>query len=396
MTSINQSKITIFEADYSDSTMTIEQQQFLELLRAGLWGRPADASLFQGDVDWKAIFRTAKEQTVQIIVADGMETLPRSLTPKKQTIYKVAIKRTTNSLTHKFLNSTINRITNALDAAGIPSVLLKGQGVAQNYLNPESRMCGDIDIYVGMENFERACQVLKNEGATGTEDYDNHEFHIALDLEGATIEVHKKADVLSKKKFNESLQQWTKDKLDSKIADSSLPQWDNEGVSINLPDPTYNAFYIIHHAVRHMIGEGIGFRHVCDWVVFLHTHQAQIDKEELLSKLKEYNMLQVWQLFGAVATDTLGLPKEELPFASDIPLTSRTEALLNHIFSTGNFGQFSAKKRDTQSCYIKRKWHNFWFQTSRLFKLHKIFPAYTRTFAWGWLTNALYRFFTRQ
>ena len=372
-------------------TMTIAQKQFLELLRSGLWSKPADASLFEGDVDWKAILRIAHQQTVSVHVADGIETLPAALCPSKTRIFKLAIRRTENTLMHKLLNTTINHIVRALNAEGIPSVLLKGQGVAQNYRHPESRMCGDIDLYVGEENFERACQILMREGATGSHDYNEHEFHIALDLEGATIEVHKKADVLNGKTLNKSLQQWTKEKLDSKIIDGSLPQWNNDGALINLPDSTYNALFIIHHAVRHLIGEGVGMRHVCDWTMYMHTHHSQINKEELSHKLTEYNMLEAWQLFGIIAINILGLPAEELPFVDETNFTPNAEILLQHLFSTGNFGRYSEEKRDTTSGYIKRKWHNFWFQMSRLHKLHKILPRYTRAFAVGWFTGALRR-----
>ena len=42
--------------------MTRHQTQFLELLRAGLWGLPADPSHFQtGATDWNAILKIAKE-----------------------------------------------------------------------------------------------------------------------------------------------------------------------------------------------------------------------------------------------------------------------------------------------------------------------------------------------
>jgi hypothetical protein len=107
-------------------------------------------------------------------------------------------------------------------------------------------------------------------------------------------------------------------------------------------------------------------------------------------------MLEVWQLFGNIAVHTLGLPVEELPFMSDTQLTPNAEILLQHIFDSGNFGRYSSEKRDSKSGYIKRKWHNFWFQMSRLHKLHKIFPQYTRAFSWGWLTGALRRFFSRK
>lgn len=376
-----------------ESTITVVQKQFLELLRAGLWGGCPDVTLFQGEVNWKAIFKISREQAVQVLVADGMEALPEHLAPKKETIYKVAIRRTTNSLAYKVQKSLINRITTLFNEEGIPSILLKGQGVAQNYQKPESRMCGDIDIYVGMDNFHKACEILRREGAEELIHQDEHEFHIAFDLDDKTIEVHKKSDVIRGRKLNDSLQKWTASHLDAKLAAGTLPKWNNDGTLINIPDPTYNAFYIIHHAVRHMIGEGIGLRHVCDWMIFLRTHQDQIDTEELKAKLVEYKMATAWGQFGALATKYLGFPEEHLLVPPIDQNESKAELLLQHIFSTGNFGQYSKEKRDSKSRYLKRKWHNFRFQMSRLFKLYRILPDYTLNFGCGWLTNAIYRFF---
>ena len=376
-----------------ESTITVVQKQFLELLRAGLWGGCPDVTLFQEEVNWKAIFKIAREQAVQVLVADGMEALPEHLAPKKETIYKIAIRRTTNSLAYKVQKSLINRITTLFNEEGIPSILLKGQGVAQNYQKPESRMCGDIDIYVGMDNFHKACEILRREGAEELIHQDEHEFHIAFDLDDKTIEVHKKSDVIHGRKLNDSLQKWITNHLDAKLADGTLPKWNNDGTLINIPDPTYNAFYIIHHAVRHMLGEGIGLRHVCDWMIFLHTHQDQIDTEELKAKLAEYKMATAWGQFGALATKYLGFPEEHLLVPPINQNESKAELLLQHIFSTGNFGQYSKEKRDSKSRYLKRKWHNFRFQMSRLFKLYRILPDYTLNFGCGWLTNAIYRFF---
>ena len=51
--------------------MNKAQTQFLELLRAGLWGVAADPENFEPDgVDWKAVLRVAKEQTMMAVVAD--------------------------------------------------------------------------------------------------------------------------------------------------------------------------------------------------------------------------------------------------------------------------------------------------------------------------------------
>jgi hypothetical protein len=104
-------------------------------------------------------------------------------------------------------------------------------------------------------------------------------------------------------------------------------------------------------------------------------------------------MATAWGQFGALATKYLGFPEEHLLMPPINQNESKAELLLQHIFSTGNFGQYSKEKRDSKSRYLKRKWHNFRFQMSRLFKLYRILPDYTLNFGCGWFTNAIYRFF---
>lgn len=137
------------------------QIQFLELLRAGLWGVAPESDNFKPDsIDWQAVLRIAKEQTMMAVVADGIETLPKELWPPKEVMMKLAMMRLKIEQTHVLLNSTIAQIVRALDAQGVPSVLLKGQGIAQNYLSPESRTCGDIDLYTGHGGYHKAFEII--------------------------------------------------------------------------------------------------------------------------------------------------------------------------------------------------------------------------------------------
>ena len=381
--------MTIFEPLNLKRVMTIAQQQYLELLRAGLWGKSADTSLFQGEVDWKDILRIADQQTTNILVADGIATLPAYLCPKKSQIFKLAIKRTENTLMHKLLNNTINQITTALGAEGIPSVLLKGQGVAQNYRIPESRMCGDIDLYVGNENFPKAYSILEKIEGIKMPATSECDFHILAELGDTVIELHRKTCLLFGRNTNASWEKWTHESIFEQ--ENGLPTWQNNGQEIKLPSPTYNALYILHHAARHMMSEGIGFRHICDWTMFLYRHHQEIDQTQLEQKLKEYRMDIPWKEFSILAHKLLGLPTEYIPLypAED---SSKTETLARHIFESGNFGRHSTKQRSHDQSYIKRKWRNFCFQNSRTFKLFSLFPAFALSHGWAWFTGAIVRF----
>ena len=372
------------------------QTQFLELLRAGLWGVAADPENFKPDsVDWKAVLRVAKEQTMLAVVADGIETLPKELWPPKEAMLKLMMLRVKTGQMHALLNSTIAQIVRALDAQGVSSVLLKGQGIAQNYRRPESRTCGDIDLYTGLGGYQRAYEIIEalHEGRPHKEAAEcTH--HLHTDLNGVEVEIHRKTSFLHGKRMDADFQAWTRESLDGKFGE--LESWDNGGTAVGLAPATYNAFFILHHAVRHMTTEGVGFRQICDWVMLLHKCHAQVDAEVLGRKLEELRMTRIWQEFGRLAVNFLGLPASEMPHApADLAPTRRTHLLLRHIFISGNFGRFDANRRDhSEVPYLVRKWRSFTFQSRRLAKLFRLFPGYATAYMWHWFTGAVVRFVT--
>ena len=192
-------------------------------------------------------------------------------------------------------------------------------------------------------------------------------------------------------------QAWTRESLDEQFSTGGLPVWDDDGTPVALAPATYNAFFILHHAASHMTTEGVGFRQICYWVMLLHKCNAQIDAEVLGRKLEELRMTRVWQEFGRLAVNYLGLPASEMPLApADLAPTRTTRKLLQHIFISGNFGRFDANGRDRKERpYLVRKWRSFTFQSKRLFKLFVLFPGYSMAYLWHWFTGAIVRFVTQ-
>ena len=145
--------------------------QLLELLRSGLWGKAADPSVFEGSVDWSAIVSTAMDQTVALIVADGYATLPAQLQPPKKIQFNIEALRVRTAQAHQLLNHGLAEFSHLLDDNGIHHVLFKGQGLAQNYINPHSRTCGDIDLYVGEKNLDKAKAIMDDFGEADGKDF---------------------------------------------------------------------------------------------------------------------------------------------------------------------------------------------------------------------------------
>ena len=352
--------------------MNKSQTQFLELLRAGLWGIAPDLDDFRSEnTDWRAVLRIASEQTMVVVVADGIEMLPEELWPSKEAILKLAVMRLRTESAHRLLNSTIAQIVTALDAAGVQSVLLKGQGLARNYPVPELRQCGDIDLYVGEENYARVHELLVPV-ATEIDDVSclsvGKHFHVSMGK--VLIEVHRFADVHSSPTFNKVYQEYASAGLSD-----DLVALDFGGVKVNTPADNFNAFYVFNHMWHHFMNEGVGLRQVCDWMLFLHSRHGKLELGYLEEILRKMDLLDSWKSFGCMLVDYLGMPAEEFPFY-DATYLAKGRKVLQRILAEGNFGQETAYVRKRKGGYWYEKWFSFKCRVSRSFGVFRIFPRH--------------------
>lgn len=87
----------------------------------------------------------------------------------------------------------LSRAWRALTEAGIQPVLMKGLGLAQYYPEPSMRQWGDIDLFVGKEQYHPACAVMREtfpDALKFDEELDHYK-HYNLIADGVSIEIHR-------------------------------------------------------------------------------------------------------------------------------------------------------------------------------------------------------------
>ena len=99
-------------------------------------GTPVDTTLFNIQTDWAQLYQSAKVQALLGITFDGMQTLPQELRPKRELYLKWCNALLQIEENNHILNQEIAKVYTLYRANQIEPVLLKGQGVAQNW--PES------------------------------------------------------------------------------------------------------------------------------------------------------------------------------------------------------------------------------------------------------------------
>lgn len=344
---------------------------FFNILKSALWGlgdRLDAGSLLRNDV--MAVLRIAKSQTVLGMVANEViktSSLSALLTDED----KAGLKRfvMSNLATGQMLNNALVNIVQELRKHGIKPVLLKGQGIAKYYSVPELRQCGDIDIYVGQENFEKACDVI---GAMSTPEDHQGDIpslkHYHTRIGHAFIEIHRYTDVYWPKRY---------DRVYQKISDagmhSDLVPLDFVDAEVLTPSVDFNVFFIFNHFWHHFIADGVGLRQLCDWVRLLHVNHGKINLDYLSDVLCKMKLMKEWQVFGYIAVNTLGLPADEMPFY-DPKYKKAAVKVLELIMLEGNFGKENMKGYKRPKGYVAGKWYSFKKRFGRNLRVLRIFP----------------------
>lgn len=340
----------------------------LALLRASLW-QTSDRCLPLGVsvLDWNEIGRLAMQQTVGPLVFNAAMQLPKQLRPQKEWMFRAysIVERTRKA--HALLDAVVVEACAKFSEAGIQPVLLKGQAYARVYPDPTLRQCGDIDLYVGEENFRQAYEAAKEFGWRCDERFRSDTKHHACFNKEALIELHRVAGQLPSRSSNLRFQQWSKTQL---LSDKTIVI---EGVKIQVPTPIFDVIFVFLHLYHHFINGGIGLRHLCDWTMLLHSHRDAIDTDELERLLREFNLIKGWRLCAPIAVDFLGLPESECPLYSP-EYKKEAERIMTFIIKEGNFGRARRRTSAAPRAYLARKAYSFRMVASRLYVKFRIDP----------------------
>ena len=281
--------------------MDSQDKQFFELIRAGLWGTPVE-SKFTRQMLGRYV-RIALSQAVLGVVADVIIS-DESLAGVLDTAEIKPLRRfvMSNLSTSRTWNITLQKIVQELRSEGIDPYVLKGQGIAQYYPNPDLRQCGDIDLYVGQKDYERTCEIVGVMGAAEDHEYDEEILkHFHTRIGNVPVEIHRYTDVYYQKRL---------DRIYQGISDEGLSaepvMVDIAGFKIMTPPVDFNVFYIFNHLWHHFIADGVGLRQICDWARLLHKHYGQINLDHLRGMLVKMGLMKSAMGIGALLLDGIG------------------------------------------------------------------------------------------
>lgn len=202
----------------------------------------------------------------------------------------------------------------------VPYVILKGTSAAQYYPHPEYRTMGDIDIMTQRGDYERACEIMLENGWCDTTSKSGQDRgrHRVFAHQGIIVEIHaffaSMNDTQKARAFD--------DLIVDNITDSHV-----------LPD-LVNGLVLIEHVNQHM-EQGIGLRQIIDWMMFVNRCIRDDNWVQFEMMATQTGLRELAIITTRMCEIYLGLPTHEWCSCADERLC---RDLLEYVLKCGNFG----------------------------------------------------------
>ncbi|MBE6933603.1 MAG: hypothetical protein E7462_00895 [Ruminococcaceae bacterium] len=294
------------------------QEILLKILSASLAGKQVH---IPADTDWSALFLESKAQAVMPMV---YSCIAQQCADKEVlSTWKAMTMRTLQK--NMRVHGQHGALHKILTAHEIPYCIIKGSASARDYPDPLMRAMGDVDFLVPVEYWEQAKQVLIEDGFTCSGE--EHPFHLSFDKKNIGMEMHRDPFGLDEaEKLQEIVPELVKNSVEITC----------ENVTFRMCDAFGHGIVLLLHAYRHLVGAGVGVRHLCDWATFA----MQFSNEEFIEIFeKRFRELGIWklaQIFSTTAHRYLSTPY--LPWMGETD-PKRCEMFILDILNGGNFGR---------------------------------------------------------
>ena len=365
--------------------MTNTIDTFFKLIRIGLFSvhneRPIDNDCSKEN--WQEVLRIAEEQSVVGLVTAGLEKVKDSQIPKEWNLQLIGSTLQIEQR-NKEMNTFIADLISRMRRAGIYTLLVKGQGIAQCYDKPYWRSCGDVDLFLSDDNYEKAKEYLKPL-ASSVEDEYVREKHLGMIIDGWVVELHGRLYTGLSSRIEHELDEVQKDTFYG----GAVRSWNCDGVQVFLLKVENDVFYVFTHILQHFYKEGVGLRQICDWCMLLWTFRDKLDLRLLESRLRKAGLMTEWKAFGAYAVEFFGMPVEAMPFYSDGERWKRKAKRINKfVLNVGNMGH-NRENSYRNYPYLVRKCFSAFRRMGDLMRHARIFPLDSMRFSFAIMRNGM-------
>lgn len=276
------------------------------------------------DIDWQSVLDESRKQTVCALAFDSAKGL--KLSPE------ISEKWFNTAVAYFGMNVRVNEyhkyVHHMMTENNIPYCILKGCASEYYYKNPTLRAMGDVDFIVGEGDLSKTKELFKKEGfhTYGHE----HDIHLHLKKNSMDFELHFKLPGIPGGEKGDSIRDLLKniisDAKETKLGDTVFM----------MPTTLHHGMILLLHTYNHLLFEGIGLRHLCDWAVFVDSFGEGEFEKIFEESLKKAGLWKFARILSATCCKYLCMPYRSWIGEVDENLCKR---VILDIFEGGNFGR---------------------------------------------------------
>ena len=324
-------------------------------------------------VDWKELKDLAKKQGLLAVVLDGLNEVrsKRSDVRCSSLQEKILLAEWIGEV-HQFYEQRYEQYLQAISSLaafynshGFKMMVLKGYACSLDWPKPNHRPCGDIDIwlFVQQKEADAALEVWFKSlsGSTCSPSVQefkidsSHHHHTVFNWQGFMVENHYDFVNVHARKSSKELEKTFKE-----LGADDSHSVEVMGEKVYLPSPNLHALFLAKHMASHFTGANITLRQVLDWAFFVEKHSSQIDWEWLNRMLTDFHLKDFMNSINAICVEELGFDSKIFPSVQFNPEIKKR--VFNDIIHP-KFEAASPKLLIPRLIYKYRRWQgNAWKQ----------------------------------
>ncbi len=278
--------------------MHINHSKFISFLSCVIKGAEVDWNIFRGfsREDWVNLYELAQQHGVVALVFDKIKTNPKEFAPPRDIVLRWLTHAVSLDKQMVEKEAIAAEFAEELAKRDIPTIVLKGLAYASYYPNPYHREYGDLDCFMLDKKEAGDKAVVEIGGEMEEAGYKHSHLH----YKGLMIENHRYLTSFDNSKNGIRTEHLLQELITTDLKPIGKTRLLNPGAE-------FNALFMVKHAQRHFIKEGIRLRHLLDWALFLKVEAQNIDWSRVIPMMCECRILNFANVMTAICKENLGL-----------------------------------------------------------------------------------------
>lgn len=349
---------------------------FFELIQITLANRNC-FNRVPSDIEWKNLYEMACKQSLAGVLLNGVNRLIESgccPKPPMNVLYEWIGLQQHTVAHNKLQNQRTKELCEFFKEHGYRCCVLKGQGTALYYENPEYRQCGDIDIWIEGDRDEILRFAQSKNYHIGHIDVKHSDIDFFKDV---PVEVHFLPSWMYNPSTNKKLQKFFKEQSEKQFGNNDAK------VGFNHTTIEFDLVFSIVHIYRHIFSEGIGLRQLMDYYFILQSSSVN-QRKDAIAVLRSLKMFSFVGGIMWILKECFGMKEEYLLCVVN---KRHGEYLLSEIMMAGNFGQYDDRMQRIDK---NKKFKRGFVQLKRNLRFVSYYPSevlwspFWKLWHWGW------------